>query len=216
MLSPINPIIPGIFRAQQPSQDTIARALEELKQIKFDHNDVIYMRAMGVQDIFESGQDAYDFINNNNVQVKFAKFDDPKVHARWVFEQNDILINSDYKKLNDHAAILALSEAILHEAGHAKDLDGMNSIQEELNCLALNVLGHRYHKKNHKHEFMGQTSPLFTEGVTLYNKLFFDFDINKTALKRRIKEKYYDLNPDCTKHKASEFAEEIRRLNIVG
>lgn len=204
------------FKSVEPSQNGIERALKALNEIKFEQNDVLYMRSLGVDDIFKSGKEAHDFIIDNKINVKFVNFDDPQIHAQWDHGANSILINARYESLTDDAGVLAVSEAIIHEAGHAKDLDDKTSLQEELSCLALNVLGHRYHKKTHKGIFEGQASPLFKEGVSLYEKLFFEFDLDKTGLKKRVKEKYGTLEPSSPGHAASKLALDIQKLDLMG
>ncbi len=191
---------------------TITRALEELKKIKFDNNDLIYMRSIGANPPFNNGLEAYEFIKNNNVDIHFGKLSFEDAHASWDFSKRAILINERYKNSTSFPEILALSSAIFHEAGHAKDDDGENSIQEELDCLALNVLGHKYHKKAHKDVFLGQNSFLFAEGVSLYEQLFYRFDPTKSALKLRVSEKYGYLQPTSRGHVAGNFAKEVKKI----
>lgn len=74
--------------------------------------------------------------------------------------------------------------------------DDQSSIQEELNCLALNTLAHRYQqfsqgKLNVLPAKPG--SPLIENGVALYTRLFFDPDPARHALVNRVIEKYGDL-----------------------
>jgi len=211
----ISPIMTN-FQAGVSSQSIIARALFELKKIEFDNNDLIYMRCLGAKDVFENGKEAADFIKSQGIKVEFEKFEDPQIHARWDYDKNTIFINSSYSKLNDLAGVLAISEAILHEAGHAKDLDPGSSLQEELECLALNVLAHRYHKKIYPGIFENQSANLFDEGVKLYENLFFQFDLNKTQLKERMNKMYGFLSAECPKHPSSKFVQEITKLNITG
>lgn len=66
----------------------------------------------------------------------------------------------------------------------------MNSIQEELDNLSLNVLAHRAFEKKYPDVFDGKDSFFFTEGVSLYPKLFFEYGADKTGLKARVADKY--------------------------
>lgn len=204
----------GLKNTQSAQPESISAALEKLKEIKFEKNDLIYMRTIGANPGFKSGLEAYEFIKNNNTQVKFAKLLPPDVHASWDFAQNQILISDKYKNSSEPAEILALSEAILHEAGHAKDKDDKNSIQEELDCLALNVLAHQFYKKADKNVFAGQNSFLFSEGVELYDRLFFKFDPTKQELKNRISKKYGNLPLSSPNHPPSRFALDVECVTV--
>jgi len=197
------------FKKNNDNNPVIARAVDELGKIKFSQNDILYIKSLGCNPPFENGAQAVDFIKQNNIKINFSKFKLQDVHARWSFDDNTIHINEKYKNLDSFAGILAISEAIFHETGHAKDKDADNSLQEELDCMSLNVLGHRFHKNKYKDIFKGQDSSIFTEGVSLYEKLFFEFDMNKTKLKNRLKEKYGFLKPDSKGHSSSNFARSI-------
>lgn len=97
--------------------------------------------------------------------------------------------------------ILAISEAMFHEAGHSKDKDGLSSIQEEIDCLALNTLAFRYHSLKYAKVFeKAKDSAIINDGVALYAKLYFDKDPNKQALVNRIIEKYGDLDFTSPNH----------------
>lgn len=195
-------------------KDTISRALGELEKVKFSTNDVIYMQNLGANVRFKSGKEAVDYIKNNNIKIAYAEFSNPDVHACLDTSESTpvMLINSTYQNMATFADILAISEAMFHEASHADDGDSINSIQEEIDCLAVNVLAHEYYKKAYPGVFDDKTSPLFTEGVSLYQNLFFEFDPDKTALKKRIAEKYGFLEIASPGHNASKLAIEIKKL----
>lgn len=188
----------------------IHSALEELKKIKFENNDLIYIQTIGAKPPFKSGLEAYEFIKRNNVGIRFSKLPLDDVHASWDYTENAILINEKYKNSKSFPEILALSEAIFHEAGHAKDRDMENSIQEELDCLALNVLGHKFHQKTYRDVFVGQNSFLFSQGVNLYERLFYQFGTRKQDLKARVNDKYGFLQIESKNHPASQFAMDIK------
>lgn len=185
-------------------------ALEELKKIKFEKNDLIYIHSIGAKPPFESGLEAYKFIKEKNIKIAFAPFVMNDVHASYDYAQNRILINEKYKNSKSFPEVLALSEAIFHECGHGKDNDIDNSIQEELDCLSLNVLGHKFHKSIYPKVFEGQNSSLFSQGVNLYEQLFYKFDPQKNELKTRISDKYGFLPVQSKNHPKSEFASKIK------
>ncbi len=194
-------------------EDTISRAVNALKKVEFSQNDIVYMRNLGVNLPFRNGNDAVEYLNNKQIGIQYAEFSNKNVHAclDTTEEVPVILINSDYKDLANFSDVLAISEAMFHEAGHAKDNDSINSIQEEIDCLALNVLAHQHYKKAYPDVFKDKKSPLYQEGVNLYDKLFFDFD--KHALKKRISEKYGFLNTASPYHEASLMAREIKEMS---
>jgi len=214
-----NDISKGIYvkplQTTKKQEDTISRALGELEQVKFLPNDIIYMKNLGVNLPFKSGLEAVNYLNSKNINIMYAEFSDKNVHAclDTTSETPSVLINSDYQDLATFPDILAISEAMFHEAGHAKDNDSINSVQEEIDCLALNVLAHQHYKKSYPDVFINQTSPLYLEGVSLYDKLFFDFDPDKKALKRRVSEKYGYLNTASPNHAASIMAREIKEIS---
>lgn len=195
-------------------RDTITHAIDELSKVQFSPNDILYMKNLGVNLPFKSGQEAVNYLNSKNITISYAEFSNPEVHACLDTTQKVpvALINSNYKDMAAFSDILAISEALIHELGHAKDEDSENSIQEELDCLALNVLAHEYHKKTHPDVFKDKNEPLFSEGVSLYPKLFFDFDPNKNALKKRVAEKYGFLNDSSKNHEAGHLAKEIKTI----
>lgn len=216
----INFATPGVtFKANDTrgrEGKIIARSLEELKKIRFDNNDLIYMRSIGATPPFNSGLEAYEFIKNNNINIRFSKLQFNDAHASWEFSERAILINEKYKNSTSFPETLAIAAAIFHESGHAKDGDGENSIQEELDCLALNVLGHKYYKKTHKDVFLGQNSFLFSEGVSLYANLFYRFDPTKHQLKLRVAEKYGYLQPSSKGHIAGNFVKDVKEISQKG
>ena len=192
---------------------TITRALSELDKVEFLPNDLIYVKNLGANPPFNNGHEAIEWIKNSGAKILYADFSNPKVHACLNYDKDKgtmIFINSNYKDKCSHSDVLAISEAIFHECGHGKDQDSENSIQEELNCLSLNVLAHRFYEKKYPKVFDNQNSFLYTEGVCLYPKLFFSF--YKNALKQRIADKYGYLQSGDSKHPATKIADEIKDI----
>lgn len=180
---------------------TIKEALEKLREVKFLSGDLEYLNSMGVNTIYKSGEEAIKTIFDNKINIEFAPIDSNKAHAQWDCENNKIIINDKYKNTKDPAVILAISEAMFHEAGHAKDKDGVSSIQEEIDCLALNTLAFRYHSLKYAKVFeQAKDSAIINDGVALYAKLYFDKDPNKQALVNRVIEKYGDLDFNSPNH----------------
>ena len=171
----------------------IATALTELKQLDFAPEDLRYLKSMGVEIPFNSGKEAVDFIEKENIRILFDKPAEQGVHAQYDFYKNIITINNAYKNTDDFAVMLAIGEAVLHEAGHAKDKDGYSSIQEELSFLGMNAVAHRAFLKKYGDIFSDSSAPIIQDGVSLYAKLFFDPDPEKKALIQRIRDKYGDL-----------------------
>ena len=207
------PVYATIEKPDRAQISTIKRALDELEEVVFLPNDLIYMKTLGANPPFKNGKEALEWIKESKVKILYADFSNPSVHACLNYSQNDgitILINSNYKDNCTHPDVLAISEAIFHECGHGKDFDSENSIQEELNCLSLNVLAHRYYQKKYKGIFDNSNSFLYSQGVSLYAKLFFDF--YKTALKNRIADKYGYLQTGDDKHPATNLANDIKRI----
>lgn len=200
--------------ANPAQRDTITQSIKELSKVKFSPNDILYMKNLGINLPFMSGMEAVEYLNRQNISVSYAEFSNPDVHACLDTTQKTpvALINSNYKDLASFSDILAISEALIHEIGHAKDGDSENSIQEELDCLALNVLAHEYHKKTYPDVFEGKNEPLFSEGVSLYPRLFFDFDPNKAKLKNRVAEKYGFLDISSKNHQGGALAGEIKNM----
>lgn len=193
---------------------TIFSALNYLKNLEFNKNDVAYIQSQGAILPFLSGKEALDFINNSNVRIKFATLASPKIHAQYDFENNFIKINELYKNTQNPAEILAIAEAILHEAGHAKDKDGLSSIQEEINCLALNAVSHRVLSQKYPNAFSSADSPIVKDGVCVYSELFFDKDPSKTKLVERIRAKYGFLPVGDFKHPPSALALKVKTAQV--
>lgn len=162
------------------------------------------IRAMGINPPFRNGRDALNLIQQKNIRVEFGDMGDSPAHAQWIADQNLIMINRRYQNDASVATRYAISEAIYHEAGHASgNGDDQSSIQEELNCLALNTLAYRYHAAmDNRYAMAVSSSPLIANGVALYSRLFFDPDPAKRALIARVVEKYGDLPLDSPFHPA--------------
>lgn len=186
-------------------------AVNHLQTLEFDKNDVKYIQSLGIVLPFLNGQEAVDFIRNSEIEVKFTKFSSANTHAQYDYEKNCININEIYKNTQNHAEILAISEAILHEGGHAKDKDGANSIQEELDCLAMNALSHRAFKRTSPNIFENENALIIKDGVCVYADLFFDKDTAKTKLINRLKQKYGDLPAGDINHSPNEIALQVKK-----
>ena len=199
------------FRSNPPldNKGVIDMALSELRNIKFDSNDILYVKSLGANPPFLSGEDAFNFIKDNNIKIAYSKLEPYDTHACFSHGDNTIYINERYKNLSDFSGILMISEAIFHEAGHAKDKDRESSLQEEFDCLSLNVLSHMYYNKKYDNPFSRETSTLYLDGVGIYRDLFFRFDLDKAELKQRMKEKYGFLPQESPKHPMSEFVRSI-------
>ena len=157
--------------------------------------DEAYMRQLGLDPIFHDGAEALKLIQDHHIKVEFGDMGDTSAHAQWIQEQNTIMINQKYKGDLSVPTLYAIAAAIYHEAGHAARLgDNQTSIQEELNCLALNTMAYRYHTvMDPAYATAATTSRLINDGVALYPKLFFDVDPYKQALINRVIEKYGQL-----------------------
>ncbi len=196
--------------AIQIDNPSILKSLEYLKQIKFNPDDIKTVQKMGVILPFMSGEDSFNFIKNENIIIKFEKLSLPNTHAQYDFENNVIKINELYKNTQNPAEILAISEAIFHETGHAKDKDGQNSIQEEIDCLALNALAHRSFLTKYSDIFKDSNTLIVQDGVKIYEQLFFDFDPQKNKLVERLKEKYGFLPAGDFNHPPRELAFRVK------
>lgn len=186
-----------------PFAPEIMMALDLMSQIQNIPQDERYVESMGVNILFHSGKDALDVIQKKGIRIEFGDFGDSKAHAMWVKDQNLILINQQYRGDTSKSTLYAISEAIYHEAGHSHLLgDDQASIQEEIDCLALNVLGYRYHVATDP-EFASTAnrSRLIQDGVALYGRLFFDPDPYKAALVKRIIDRYGMLPPETPDHR---------------
>ncbi len=180
----------------------IAQALQLLSGIQHLPGDEQYLRNMGIDVIFRGGADAARLIQEKNVNVVFGDMGDSPAHAQWLSEDNTIMVNQKYQGDMRPENLYAISEAIYHEAGHAaRSGDNQASIQEELNCLALNVLGYRYHTAvDPQFAQSASQSRLIQDGVALYARLFFDADPTKQALVNRVIEKYGMLPTQTPDH----------------
>jgi len=178
----------------------IYHALILLGQIRHLPQDEAHMKALGVDLLFNSGEEALKVILDNGIKIEFGDMGDTKAHAQWLRDEKLIMINQKYKGRLSKDTLYAISEAIYHEAGHAARLgDNRASIQEEINCLALNTLAHRYHAHVDPDYANSQSSSrLITDGVALYAKLFFAEDLQ--PLINRIVEKYGTLPPETPDH----------------
>ena len=190
--------------------EKLLSAIHRLNHVKFDSKDVKYIQSMGIVLPFQSGEEAVSFIKNSNIGVKFAKLSSVNTHARYDFEDNCIEINEIYKDTKNPAEMLAISEAILHEAGHAKDKDNSSSLQEEIECLSLNALSHRVFCKSFSNVFSYENSLIVKDGVCVYADLFFDKDSSKGALINRLRQKYGDLPAGDFRHSPSDLALRVK------
>jgi hypothetical protein len=117
-----------------------------------------------------------------------------------------MLVNQRYRGNMSKPVLYAIAESIYHEAGHAAMLgDNLSSVQEELDCLALNTLAYRSHVARDP-QYINATSQgplkqLFENGVALYPKLFFDPEPQKQRLVNRVIEKYGMLPPESPDHR---------------
>lgn len=191
----------------------ILMALNELKQIRFAQNEVELLRNCGVNLPFKSGAEAVKFLRDSNTRILFDSMPN-EIHAQYDFSKNFVKINSLYKNTQNTPEILAMAEAILHEAGHAKDKDNQSSIQEEINCLGANALAHRDLQRRYPHMFAHSNSLIVQDGVSVYERLFFDTDTNKQALIQRLQHKYGYLPAGDSKHPASELAIKAKGLYL--
>lgn len=208
-------IVFPFFKTQQSSipwvkEENLLKAVNQLNYIKFDKDDVKHVQSMGIVLPFQSGKEAVDYIKNSHIGIKFDKFDSKYVHAQYDFDNNCIKINDIYKNTQNKAVILAISEAILHETGHAKDKDEGTSLQEEIECLALNAIAHRSIVKNIPNAFENSDSLIVKDGVCVYGDLFFGANDSKSALTERIKIKYGHLPVGDFKHPPSALAYKVK------
>lgn len=209
--TPLSALYQNGIPPQTPLDHAIIRhALGLMGQIRNLPQDERYIRYLGVYPGFQNGQQALRVIQDKAIQVEFGDMGNSPAHAQWISEQNKIVINQRYKGDTRLDTLYAISEAIYHEAGHAAgNGDGNSSVQEELNCLALNTLAYRYHVATHPSYSQSATNnPLLSNGVALYPKLFFAPDPQKQALINRVVEKYGDLpleSPGHTTPPASQF-----------
>jgi hypothetical protein len=173
----------------------IQQALACLGQIRHLPADEVYLyNFLGINPVFSNGAEALQLLQSRNIRIEFGDMGFSPAHAQWIKDQNLIMINQKYRGDVSPETIRAIAEAIYHEAGHAKDGDALSSLQEELDCLGLNVMGHRCHAARYPDSLLqASRSRLVADGVALYPKLFFDPDPLKKALINRALLKYGDL-----------------------
>jgi len=203
-----------------PTSDAaiLGRALDLLGGIQHIPAEESYLRTLGLSPCFHNGKEALDMIKNNHIQVVFEDMGDSLAHAQWDAEQSKIMVNAKYRGDNSPTTLYAISEALYHEAGHAANVvtdprtgqhynlslggvglkplgDGESSIQEELDCMALNSLAHGHHEATDPaYAQASSSSRLLRDGVQLYYRyLLKDPDPYKNAIINRIALKYPDL-----------------------
>lgn len=192
----------------------IFNAINYLKGLEFDKNDVSFIQSQGIILPFLSGNEAVDFIDKSNTRIKFDKLSSTGIHAVYDYDNNFIKVNEIYKNTKNPAEILAISGAILHEAGHAKDKDGQSSVQEEISCLAMNALAHRAFVKKYPNIFANANADalIIKEGTSLYSDLFFDDNPSKAALINRLRDKYGFLPAGDFNHPPSDIAIAVKSI----
>ncbi len=190
--------------------EVITAAMTELYVTKFDSEDVKQINELGLNLPFHSGSDVVNFLSENNVRITFAKINENDVHAHYDYEKNIVCINDRYKNNSSTPVVLAIAEAILHETGHAKDNDAKTSVQEELECLAMNAIAHRDIVKRYSDVFYPSNEPIINDGVRLYAQLFFDNSKSKNGLILRVREKYGNLPVGDNVHPPSQLALRIK------
>ncbi len=191
--------------ATTPTDPVIAQALNILANTQNSPADEAYLKSQGINIIFHNGREALDVIRRLHATVEFGDTGDPKAHAVWVKEENKMIINQNYRGNMSLPVLCAIAESIYHEAGHAAlSGDNQSSIQEELDCLALNSMAYRAHCLQYPAlpyaSASGPLRALFENGVALYPKLFFDPDPYKKALVNRVIKIYGMLPPDTPDH----------------
>ncbi len=194
----------------EKKQDILNTALEKLSEIEFLKEDIEKVNRFGAKPMFSSGKEALDFAKKENIPIVFGEVDQPDIHAQWINDKRTIVINEAYKNNNEPAIIYAISSAILHELGHAKDGDGVSSIQEEIDCLAMNALAFNEFKKKNTELFKNSDLHIIKDGVELYTNLFMGND--KKALEERIRLKYGTLPVGSPNHKPKRFAHKVAAL----
>jgi len=221
----VQPTAPPITApALVPDAEILQKAKDLLGQIQHIPREEAYLRQLGLNPCFRNGQEALQMINNNHIQVVFGDMGDSLAHAQWVADQRLIMINQRYRGDNSPATLYAISEALYHEAGHAANVttdpltgrhynlsvghsgpsslgDDQSSIQEELDCMALNILAHGYHEAtDSNYARAASTSRLINDGVKRYYNLAYDVDPYKTAFIDRMVNKYGELSLSSPGH----------------
>ena len=191
----------------EKNTDTLDLALEKLSELNFSKDDIKKIQRYGARPIFKSGREALDFARTNKIPIVFGEVEQPDIHAQWVNDRHVIVINSKYKDNKEPAIVYAISAAIMHELAHAKDGDGISSIQEEIDCLAMNALAFNEYKKKNPQLFKDINLPIIKDGVELYANLF--MGNNPKALEERVKSKYGNLPVGSPNHEPKKFAMKI-------
>lgn len=185
-------------------------ALKSLENVEFNPGDVKQVEKLGARICFKNGKEAVDFARKNKIAIVFDEVDLPDIHAQWSKDRNTIVINQKYKDEKSPDLMLAISASIIHEISHAKDKDYYSSIQEEIDCLAMNSLVFNAYTQKYPNIFDKSTAPIIKDGVALYAKLFFSKDAE--GLIKRISDKYGDLPIESPHHAANEIARIIKKL----
>lgn len=193
-----------------PAEKCLQRAIYELNSLQFEPKEINYLKNMGVNVPYTSGTDAVKFIKDNGIKIVYGKTSEKGIHAQYNFADNVIIINSRYKGNTSLPVVLAISEAILHETGHAKDKDANSSVQEELDCLGMNAIAHRAFLRKYSDIFINSKEPIIKDGVEVYAELFFDPDPDKQKLVDRMKDKYGYLPPGDCDHPAGTIAKAVK------
>lgn len=191
----------------EKKNDVLNAALEKLSEIEFAEDDIKKVNRFGANPMFSSGKEALEFAKKENIPIVFGEVDQPDIHAQWINDKRTIVINEAYRDNKEPAIVYAISSAILHELGHAKDGDGISSIQEEIDCLSMNALAFSEFKKKNPEIFKNSNLPIIKDGVELYTNLFMGND--KKALEDRIRLKYGTLPVGSPNHKPQRFAHKV-------
>lgn len=194
----------------EKSDDVLTEALDKLSTLKFSNDEIKKVQRYGAKPVFKSGKEALDFAKEQNISIVFGKVDQPDIHAQWQNDKNTIVINELYRENRDEALVYAISAALLHELAHAKDKDGISSIQEEIDCLAMNALAFNEYKKQNPTLFQQNASPIIKDGVALYADLFMGND--EGALVDRVRLKYGNLKTGSPNHEPQKFALKVANL----
>ena len=200
-------VLPDSF---ERNDNVLNEALEKLSTLRFSPKDIKKVKRYGANPVFMSGQEALEFAKSNKIPIVFGKVDLPDIHAQWVNDKHTIVINDAYRMNKEPAVVYAISAAILHELAHAKDGDGISSIQEEIDCLSMNALAFNEYKKQNPKMFENVDLPILKDGVELYTDLF--MGNNSKALEERIRLKYGNLQIGSPKHEPQKFALKVANL----
>ncbi|MCR4881908.1 MAG: hypothetical protein K6A44_08170 [bacterium] len=200
-------VLPDSF---ERSEDVLIEALDKLSGLRFSADDIKKVRRYGANPVFASGQEALNFAKTNKIPIIFGKVDQPDIHAQWINDKHTIVINDAYRTNNNPAVTYAISAAILHELAHAKDGDGISSIQEEIDCLSMNALAFNEYRKQNPKLFDNVSLPILKDGVELYTDLF--MGNNEKALIERIRLKYGSLQAGSPNHEPQKFAMKVANI----